>query len=194
MKSRFVERSTMVSMAWLWGSTIKSISKSPKRFPPAARDASECTFCRNGETLVFGSAPIFEFVTGLARQFSACIGMDCCRCIDVTHWHLPSSIRPIFVAVTTVLRWWVVWFSTPIREQGQHCVWNACDVPSPWHAPWTKCTYPTGCCCVSIHEKAWIGWCPRYVRSLFLGIFFAARQRFATFAPRLVVYTYAIQR
>jgi len=25
---------------------------------------------------VFGSAPIFEFVTGVARQFPACIGMD----------------------------------------------------------------------------------------------------------------------
>ena len=30
------------------------------------------------------------------------------------------------------------------------------------------------------------------MRSLFLGIFFAVRQRFAIFAPRLVVYTYAI--
>ena len=30
----------------------------------------------NGETLVFGSAPIFELVAGVARQFPACIGMD----------------------------------------------------------------------------------------------------------------------
>ena len=29
-----------------------------------------------GETLVFGSAPIFELVVGVARQFPACIGMD----------------------------------------------------------------------------------------------------------------------
>ena len=29
-----------------------------------------------GETLVFGSAPIFELVAGVARQFPACIGMD----------------------------------------------------------------------------------------------------------------------
>ena len=29
-----------------------------------------------GETLVFGSAPIFELVAGVARQFLACIGMD----------------------------------------------------------------------------------------------------------------------
>ena len=30
----------------------------------------------NRETLVFGSAPIFEFVAGVARQFPAYIGMD----------------------------------------------------------------------------------------------------------------------
>ena len=30
----------------------------------------------NGETLAFGSAPIFEFVTSLARQFPTCIGVD----------------------------------------------------------------------------------------------------------------------
>ena len=30
----------------------------------------------NGERLAFGSTPIFEFVTRVARQFSACIGMD----------------------------------------------------------------------------------------------------------------------
>ena len=29
-----------------------------------------------GKRLVFGSASIFEFVTRVARQFSACIGMD----------------------------------------------------------------------------------------------------------------------
>ena len=29
-----------------------------------------------GERLAFGAAPIFEFVTRVARQFSACIGMD----------------------------------------------------------------------------------------------------------------------
>ena len=30
----------------------------------------------NGKTLVFGSAPIFELVAGVSRQFPACIGMD----------------------------------------------------------------------------------------------------------------------
>ena len=30
----------------------------------------------NREKLAFGSAPIFEFVTGMARQFPTCIGMD----------------------------------------------------------------------------------------------------------------------
>ena len=30
----------------------------------------------NGETLVFGSAPIFELMTRVARQFSGCVGMD----------------------------------------------------------------------------------------------------------------------
>ena len=30
----------------------------------------------NGERLVFGAAPIFELVAGVARQFPACIGMD----------------------------------------------------------------------------------------------------------------------
>ena len=29
-----------------------------------------------GERLAFGAAPIFELVTRVARQFSACIGMD----------------------------------------------------------------------------------------------------------------------
>ena len=29
-----------------------------------------------GEGLAFGSAPIFELVTCVARQFSACIGMN----------------------------------------------------------------------------------------------------------------------
>ena len=62
---------------------------------------------------------------------------SCCRCFDVILWRLPSSTRPIFVAVTIVLLWWVVWLSTPIREQGLHCVWNACDAPSPCRAPWS---------------------------------------------------------
>ena len=43
-----------------------------------------------------------------------------------------------------------------IREQGQHCVWNACDVPLPFHSPCTKCNCSTKCCCVSTHEKC--GW------------------------------------
>ena len=30
----------------------------------------------NGETLVFGSAPIFELMTRVARQFSGCVGTD----------------------------------------------------------------------------------------------------------------------
>ena len=30
----------------------------------------------NGKRLAFGAAPISEFVTRVARQFSACIGMD----------------------------------------------------------------------------------------------------------------------
>ena len=30
----------------------------------------------NGETLIFGSAPIFELVAGVSRQFSSCVGMD----------------------------------------------------------------------------------------------------------------------
>ena len=30
----------------------------------------------NGKRLAFVSAPIFEFVTRVARQFPACIGMD----------------------------------------------------------------------------------------------------------------------
>ena len=30
----------------------------------------------NRETLVFGSAPMFELVVGVARQFPACIGVD----------------------------------------------------------------------------------------------------------------------
>ena len=30
----------------------------------------------NGKTLVFGSAPIFELVAGVARKFPACIGVD----------------------------------------------------------------------------------------------------------------------
>ena len=29
-----------------------------------------------GETLVLGSAPIFELVAGVSRQFSGCVGMD----------------------------------------------------------------------------------------------------------------------
>ena len=30
----------------------------------------------NGETLIFGSAPIFELVAGVSLQFSGCVGMD----------------------------------------------------------------------------------------------------------------------
>ena len=30
----------------------------------------------NGERLVFGAAPIFELVAGVARPFPACIGMN----------------------------------------------------------------------------------------------------------------------
>ena len=29
-----------------------------------------------GETLVFGSAPVFELVAGVSRQFSGYVGMD----------------------------------------------------------------------------------------------------------------------
>ena len=58
----------------------------------------------NGKTLVFGSVPIFELMARVSRQFSGCVGMDPVVDALVRPRCLPSSTRPLFVAVTIVLR------------------------------------------------------------------------------------------
>ena len=77
IKSIFVERSTMVSMGVVVSIQNQIHLKIPKMF--SVRLLGTRMNARSigyGETLVFGSAPIFELVAGVARQFPACIGMD----------------------------------------------------------------------------------------------------------------------
>ena len=96
---------------------------------------------------------------------------------ELGYWRLPSSIRPIFVAVTIVLLGWVVLLSTPIREQGLHCVWNACDAPLPCRAPWTKCTCPTRVL-LRLNSRERVDWLVPTIRAIsFLGNFLCSKAK-----------------
>jgi len=70
----FVERSTIVMVVPIHNQIHLKI---PKAF--SVRLLGTRVNARSvgyGERLAFGAAPIFELVTGVARQFSACIGMN----------------------------------------------------------------------------------------------------------------------
>ena len=191
MKSMFVERSTIVSMAWLYLSTIKSISKSLKRFPPASSGREwMLVLSAMGKGLRFGQ----RLYLSLWRVWRAnSPGMD--YVVDTLMWNTDTFL----LKHARYLSQWALFFydelfDSPHQFRGKSCI--ASGTLATCHSLCMRLEvslpYRVGLCLNSWESADWL--IPTICAISFLGHFLCSKAKICDLCSEVSCLYMTIQR